>query len=402
MPSRRYIFTPPRLPIFRWLVDPGNDVPDEIRNVLLGEIFASPNAVIAGLVNGLILNTVALCLHTGIIFAIFMALDVLLVATRLIVVRLAMKAATSSRPAPTDLYLFTAICWSALQGAMACSALHSCAGPLQILGATTAMALVGPICARNYAAPRYALLLVALTDLPFVGGAALTQDRWLLILLAETPLFLLGVIAVVRRFQLMAIRALKAELDGTNRARHDSLTGLLNRRGLLEALEADFAASQRFIMFYLDLDGFKPINDTFGHHAGDAILGAVAARLRAAVRSTDIVARLGGDEFVIVVPDMPPEHGAALAESVIRRITDEPYLLDNMRPLRIGVSIGFACVPEDASARDDLHRKADAALYEAKAAGKGTHRRYSPLSTPRPPSPTPAQPVAPSVKKDAG
>jgi diguanylate cyclase (GGDEF)-like protein len=382
MPSRKYIFTPPRLRIFRWLVNPGNDVPDEIRSVLLGEIFASPNAVIAGLANGLILNTAALCLHTGTIFAIFMSLDILLVAARLIVVRRAINAASNGRPAPTDLYLFTAICWSALQGSMACTALHSGIMPLQVLGATTAMALVGPICGRNYAAPRYALLLVALTDLPFIGGAAFGGSRWLLILLAETPLFLLGVITVVRRFQLIAIRALKAELEGTERARHDSLTGLLNRRGLMEALQADYANTHRFIMFYLDLDGFKPINDTFGHHAGDAILCAVATRLRATVRGTDIVARLGGDEFVIVVPDMPPEHGEALAESVIGRITDEPYLLENLRPLRVGVSIGFACVPEDAASSDDLHRKADAALYEAKAAGKGTHRRYSPLRVP--------------------
>ena len=78
---------------------------------------------------------------------------------------------------------------------------------------------------------------------------------------------------------------------------------------------------------------------------------------------------------------MTPEYGAALAESIIRSITDEPYLMDNLGPLRVGVSIGFASVPEDAAAGDDLHRKADAALYEAKAAGKGTHRRYSPLRT---------------------
>ena len=91
MSSLRYKFTPPRLAIFRWLANPGDDVPAEVASVLLGEIFASPNAVIAGLANGLILNSVGLFLHGGIIFAAFMALDGLVVGARLVVVHRAIN-----------------------------------------------------------------------------------------------------------------------------------------------------------------------------------------------------------------------------------------------------------------------------------------------------------------------
>jgi diguanylate cyclase (GGDEF)-like protein len=343
-------------------------------------VFASPKAVIAGVLNGLILNIVALCLHSGSIFAVFIVIDVVLATARVLVVRRAFHAAARGTPTPTDLYLLTAGSWCALQGAIAFAAMHTSILPLQILSATTVMALVGPICARNYAAPRYALMLVGLCDLPFVMGAALSGNPWLLILVFQTPLFLFGVITIIRRFQTMAIATLQAEQDSDDRARHDGLTGLLNRSGLMEALEAHYASCPRFILFYLDLDGFKPINDTFGHQAGDKILHAVAGRLKSGIREGDIVSRLGGDEFVIVAPDMSPAAGTTFAQNLIRRVADEPYVLDRIGPLRIGISVGFACAPEDGLAGDDLHRKADAALYEAKAAGRGTHRRFTHVS----------------------
>ena len=377
MAEIRYAFTTPKLAVLRWLTDPGRNVPPQIGSVLLGELFASPKAVIAGVLNGLILNVVALCLHGGLIFAAFIGVDVLLVTVRLLVVRRAIKAAVRGQQTPTDLYLVTASLWCALQGTMAFAALQTSSLALQLLSATTVMGLIGPICARNYAAPRYALMLVALCDFPFVAGAAISGDPWLLILVLQSPLFLFGIVAVIRRFQAMAVATLTAEQESHDRARHDSLTGLLNRFGLMEMLDAQWSGPPRhFILFYLDLDGFKPINDNFGHQAGDQILQLVAQRLRSVIRSDDIVSRLGGDEFVIVAPDMLPENGAAYAQTIIETITTERYTLDGVGPLQIGISVGFACTPEDGVPGDDLHRKADAALYEAKAAGRGVQRRF--------------------------
>ena len=377
MTESRYAFTPPTSSRLRWLTDPGPGVSAQTGRVLLGELFASPKAVIAGVLNGLILNVVALYMHSGLIFAGFIVADVALVILRIRVTRRAIEAAARGAPTPTDLYLITASLWCALQGAMAFTAMQTDLVALQILSATTVMGLIGPICARNYAAPRYALLLVTLCDLPFVAGAALSHDPWLRVLVLQTPLFLFGVLAIIRRFQSMAISTLKAERENYERARRDSLTGLLNRLGLIEMLDAQFAEPpHRFVLFYLDLDGFKPVNDRFGHHAGDRILQAVAGRLKSTVRESDIVSRLGGDEFVILAPGLSSSSGAAYAEAIIRAIADGPYLFDGIGLLRIGISIGFACAPEDGLAADDLHRKADAALYEAKAAGRGVHRRF--------------------------
>lgn len=373
MIASRFNFTPPAYKVFRWLTDPGIGVPREIRSDLLGELFAAPKAVIASVINGLILNIAALGLHAGAIFAAFAAFDLVLAVVRIRVVRLALAAAEGGRPTPTDLYLLTAACWYTLLGAMGFMATYSAIVPLQLLAITYVVGMVGPICARNYAAPRYALMAIILCEVPLVLGAGLSGNRWMLIMVLQTPLFLYGTITVIRRIQSMAVAALMGEHESNRRARRDPLTGLLNRLGVDEAL---IATTNIFALYYLDLDGFKAINDNFGHPVGDKVLSAVATRLLSVVRTDDIVARLGGDEFVIVAPNMSPPLATLFAERIVRSIADEPYVIEEVGPLRVGVSVGYVCVPDDACRDDDLLQKIDAALYEAKAVGKGTHRRY--------------------------
>jgi diguanylate cyclase (GGDEF)-like protein len=101
------------------------------------------------------------------------------------------------------------------------------------------------------------------------------------------------------------------------------------------------------------------------------------------VRPADAVIRLGGDEFVILAPDITPDIAADLAERLIERVTHEPYLLEGRTMVRIGLSIGFACAPEDGTDFALLHRRADSALYVAKAEGKGVQRRYTPTTEPQ-------------------
>ena len=381
MAASKFNFTPPAYTVFRWLTDPGPGVPREIRNDLLGELFAAPKAVIAGVINGLILNVAALGLHAGAIFAAFAAIDLVLAVVRIRVVRRALDAAEGGRPTPTDLYLLTATCWYALLGAMAFMATFSAIVPLQLLAITYVVGMVGPICARNYAAPRYALTAIVLCEVPLVLGAGLSGNPWMLIMVLQTPLFLYGATTVIRRIQAMAVAALMSEHESSRRARHDPLTGLLNRLGLDEALSA---ARNIFTLYFLDLDGFKAINDNFGHPAGDKALVGVAARLLSIVSADDIVARLGGDEFVVVASNLSPPLATLFAERLVRAVADEPYVIDGIGPVRVGVSVGYICVPEDAGHDDDLLEKIDAALYDAKGAGKGTHRRYRFVESPPP------------------
>ena len=146
---------------------------------------------------------------------------------------------------------------------------------------------------------------------------------------------------------------------------------------------------------FLDLDGFKPVNDTFGHPKGDAVLRAVAKRLVDEVGANGHVGRMGGDEFAIVVNDAQSRKKVEqLADRIIQAIK-EPYMIDQTE-IRIGVSIGCAFGPIDGATVDDLILKADLALYQAKDAGRGCRplflvRAAVGAGGPRPPRERPAQ-----------
>ncbi len=156
-------------------------------------------------------------------------------------------------------------------------------------------------------------------------------------------------------------------------AETDALTGLPNRRGLRQRLEASLPAcapGRLGALFMVDLDGFKAVNDRLGHDAGDLLLKAVAERLRTLVRGGDTVARLGGDEFVICADALP---GAAEAQRLGEKFVQAfraPFSIDG-QPCQVGLTVGYALAPLDGSDADALLKRADAALYAGKAAGKG-------------------------------
>ncbi|MBC9033718.1 GGDEF domain-containing protein [Sphingomonas sp. JC676] len=163
-----------------------------------------------------------------------------------------------------------------------------------------------------------------------------------------------------------------ARHDMAQLAKHDPLTGLANRLLLRERLQASRAArgKDRLAVHFIDLDGFKAINDNQGHPAGDAVLVEVARRLASMLRAEDTVARLGGDEFVVIQGSIDhADQAEMLARRIIRNLS-VPYSIDG-KTLGLSASIGIALSPD---AGDDLERLlgcADAALYRAKAAGKG-------------------------------
>ncbi|CAN7470541.1 EAL domain-containing protein [Bradyrhizobium sp. LjRoot220] len=163
-------------------------------------------------------------------------------------------------------------------------------------------------------------------------------------------------------------------------ARHDMLTGLPSRLLLREHLEravGKLKTRSGFVVFCLDLDQFKQVNDTLGHAVGDELLKLVAMRLRDCIGDQDLVARLGGDEFAIVYDGVQlPERRGELAASIIRMVS-EPYEIEG-RHIVIGASIGVASAPGDGSDPDQLLKNADMALYLAKGGGRGTYRFFEP------------------------
>jgi diguanylate cyclase (GGDEF)-like protein len=171
-----------------------------------------------------------------------------------------------------------------------------------------------------------------------------------------------------------------AEAKISHLARYDALTGLPNRTFFREQLDRTLALTRRSghcALMFVDLDQFKQVNDTLGHRCGDAVLTAVADRLRAVVRETDIVARFGGDEFVILqAPVRRREEIDALAKRVVETI-GLPYEID-IHQIVIGASVGIALAPEDGDNADVLLKNADMALYRAKAEGRAAWRFFEP------------------------
>lgn len=170
-----------------------------------------------------------------------------------------------------------------------------------------------------------------------------------------------------------------AEAQISHMARHDGLTGLANRllfRERLEAALANACPSQRCAVLCLDLDGFKPVNDSFGHPMGDLLLQAVAGRLRHCTRQNDTVCRLGGDEFAILTQIEQPACAGELALR-IRGALRSPFQLGDL-VVTVSVSLGIACSEGDGETPDELLKRADVALYRAKAEERGGHRFFEP------------------------
>jgi diguanylate cyclase (GGDEF)-like protein/PAS domain S-box-containing protein len=169
----------------------------------------------------------------------------------------------------------------------------------------------------------------------------------------------------------------KAHAQLFYQANYDSLTGLLNRPFFLNWLGHAVAQAKRggsqVGLLFLDLDGFKEINDTFGHDAGDRLLGLVADRLKHHTRESDSVARLGGDEFVVLLDRLEQASGAAVVAAKLLAALSSPCDLDG-REASVSVSIGIAIYPTDADSPEAFLQRADSAMYAAKNAGKNQFR----------------------------
>ena len=318
----------------------------------------------------------------------FLALDLVLLAARVGIVLFVRKRRAhgpavflrAARP-----YFAVGVLWALATGGF-CGATYFALDDeaSRALTATLAMGIVGGIASRNAATPRFALTLISALLLPVVvGGAVLGSWHW--VHAALVSVYFAALCSIVRRHHADVHSAMRAQREkaslasrSEHMARHDALTGLPNRTLFHERLERAVEKLRDgvpFAVLYLDLDGFKEVNDGLGHAAGDRLLVAVAGRIQACVRPGDTVARLGGDEFAALLSSATDATAArAVAESLAREVGGE-CLLDG-RPVSVGASIGVAFAPRDGGTSDLLLRHADMALYEAKRAGRGTHRVF--------------------------
>jgi diguanylate cyclase len=226
-----------------------------------------------------------------------------------------------------------------------------------------------------------------------VCGAANDLDgNWLAVTIGIFTLALLSTTLILsateRHFQHRALQ-MSASLTTANRqllrlATVDTLTELPNRATLVQRVARAITRSQRtgvpFAVLFMDLDGFKTINDSLGHSVGDGVLQAFAQRLRQAVRRHGTIARIGGDEFVVVIENLDSPQDASVIASLILTHMEEDLVVDGV-PLQVTPSIGIAMHPRDGLTVEELLKNADAAMYGAKQNGRNTFRMFEPEMT---------------------
>lgn len=380
MRSDGLAFSLPRWRLTRWLADVGPDVGNDVRVALIGELYGSWPIFAAGIINTVLTSGVIAAHEQSAPFIAWFALEVLICAARSIVLGIAFKAARENRPTPTDLYLLLGAAWSISVGLGASVSVASGHWVSATLACLSGAAMVGGTCFRNFSAPRFAGAMILFTVGPVVPGVIVAGQPLLYLLFLQMPLYFMAMSAAAFRLNKLLVTVVQAKRHSEDRARLDALTGLRNRAGLVDVLDAKVRANQDtgkgFALLYLDLDHFKPVNDTFGHAAGDMLLKTIAQNLHEIAPTADVIARIGGDEFVVLASDVTPDDAIELGERIVQ-IAQQPIALANGASVTIGISVGIALSPDHGSDAESLLALADAALYEAKSGGKSCCRLAS-------------------------
>lgn len=362
----------PRWRLTRWLADAGPDIPLEIRFALIAGLFGTLPIFIAGVFNTVTVSLLVALRMPSWPFILWCAFDILCCMARLVVLLIARRRAARHEPTPTDLYILLGLAWAAGIGYGAFISLMSGDWVAATLVCLTATAMVGGVCFRNFGAPRMVGLMIVLTVGPCTFATPFVGEPILLIGLLQLPFYIYSMSRAAFGLNAMLVSTMQAEREHAFQAKHDVLTGLPNRTGLKQALEASlmrYHGSRPLALIYVDLDGFKTVNDTHGHNTGDRLLRLVSDRLRRLVRSGDFVARIGGDEFIVLSNQVGTAQLKRFGERLVRDIS-QPYELDNRYAVSIGASVGIALAPEHGVDMESLMSAADKALYQAKSTGK--------------------------------
>ena len=360
----------PRWSLTRWLVEPGEDIPDSMRRTLLHSLYASLPIFAGGVLNTVAVSAlVAARMHTTAAY-LWVALEVLLAAARLPALVLGRKAIAQGRRGPTDIYISLAVLWAASVGYGTFMCVASGDWVAASLACLSAAAMVGGICFRNFGAPRLVAVMIGLSLGPCAVAAAFSGQPVLLLVMFQIPFYLISMSAAAFQLNRLLVRTMRAEMINDHHARHDPLTGLLNRSGLARWAEDRMGHGHGALaVFYLDLDWFKSINDTLGHKAGDTVLVRVAERLQQLAAGRGQVARLGGDEFVLVAEAVDRGGAELLKARISAAIADRGYFVDGQQ-VHVGASVGVALSEEHGEDLPILLEIADLALHHAKSSGR--------------------------------
>lgn len=316
----------------------------------------------------------ALYLHPGARYLAWTLAVLVVLALRLSLIAVCCRRSEHNEPTPTSSFLAASILWSVLLGIGALLCNISGDQTLFLLGNVCAVGVVGGLAGRNAGTPRLVMIQISIIFALLSLGAALSPGTGKIVLLLQAPFCAAGFFTVAMRSNKDTVAMLRAQETSNRLARHDSLTGLPNRARISELLinRTDAEPALRpgsFAVLLIDLDGFKAINDSLGHAAGDLVLQESARRLRAVLRKGDIVGRLAGDEFVAIANDASlSEEIRLLADQIVKTLA-RPFVLNDAL-VRIGASVGISQYPEHGDTGPQLLICADRALYAVKRSGK--------------------------------
>ncbi len=367
-----------------------------VRATLLESLYASPQSLVIGAITSSGITGIV-AIVSGNRWLIACAVAIALVASIRVIDALKprrqlrrMRPATNSWAGRQEfLYRSGALGYSALLGTFGLLTLvFSDDGVLQLLAVTTTIGYAAGIAGRNAGRPWIALSQLCFASLPLAVGLVISLQPLKMALAAVIALFVVAMMDITLQTYGVILKATLVSREKAALAEHhaavarrDDLTGVANRTAFRERFETRLQAlgdgSRRLAVYWIDLDRFKEINDSFGHLAGNALLAGVAQRLDAAFGATGIVARLGGDEFAVICDVVQHTEAIAKGERIIA-LVEQPVHHDG-RALCVGASLGIAIAPSDGTDADTLLKNADLALYRAKDSGRGQMRFYEPL-----------------------
>jgi len=359
-------YTLPRWRLTRWLAEPPPGTPEPVRRRLIATLYSGLPVFFGGIVATVFGPATVAIFRPSVWFIAWLLLEVAISSVRLGLLLHGLRASRQGRGTPTDWVIVMSVTWAAGLGFGCYAAIASGDWMIATIACVPAAAMMGGLCFRNFAAPRMVTLMMALSLGPMGVAAIATGEPIMATVAFLVPLFLVSMSTAAFRMNAMFVAVLVAEMENRHRAFHDDLTGLSNRAFLVSQLDDRLArsAGERVALFYLDLDGFKAVNDSHGHATGDRLLQLVADRINAAVRAGDITARLGGDEFCVVADRLGRDEALALGQRLSDKIT-RVYDIDG-KACPIGVSIGIALAPNHGDRSAALLAAADGALYVAK------------------------------------
>lgn len=371
----------PRWAVTRWLVECAGEVPAEIRPSLVQGLYGSLPIFIGGVFNTILVSSIVATRLPKPAFLFWALLEVGLAALRLPLLIKGTRATKSGGRAHIDLYILAAVCWAASVGYGCFITVLSGDWLAATLVVLSAAAMAGGVAFRNFAAPRLVTIMIFLSLGPCAMAGVISGELIMLATALQIPMYIYAMTHAAYRLNAMLVQTMRSERENGRRARHDALTGLLNRAGLEELVACRAGTPTGTTLFYIDLDGFKAINDRLGHAAGDQLLVEVSKLMRQVTPAMDVIARMGGDEFIILAEEMDAATAGRTGQRLIDTLSRTSFVL-NETAVTVGASVGIAIEMGAQSDFPNLLLEADKALYDAKLKGRSC-AVLAPVKSPR-------------------